>query len=255
FSSNRNDVRGSDHLYAFELPTLKVHIEGWVLDRDEAEIPDAVVRIVGKDGTNQKIIVRKDGTYLVDADRGMDYVMMASARGYLNQKKTISLSNEEKSEVYYVDFSLPSISKPVLIEHIFYDFDKATLRPESQQALDEMIAMLQDNPNITIELSAHTDRKGSEKYNENLSQRRAQSVVDYLIAGGVEADRLTPVGYGMSQPKVVTRKIHEQYTFLPEDQLLDETFVDTLTPEQQDAADQINRRTEFRVLRTTYKLY
>jgi peptidoglycan-associated lipoprotein len=255
FSSNRNDMRGSDHIYSFERPSAKAFVEGWVLDGDDVEIPDAVIRIVGKNGTNEKITARKDGTYLMEAERGMEYVMMASAKGYLNRKKTLTTSDEEKTQVYYVDFSLPSITKPVLIEHIFYDFDRATLRPESKDALDEMIAMLNDNPNVTIELAAHTDRKGTERYNENLSQQRAQSVVDYLIAGGIEAARLTPAGYGKSRPKTVSKKIHEQYDFLPEEQVLDEAFIETLTPEQQAVADQINRRTEFQVLRTTYKLY
>ena len=255
FSSNRNDGRGSDHIYSFEYPTIKIQIEGWVLDRDQIEIPDATIRIVGKDGTNEKIIARKDGTYVTLAKLDMEYVMMASAQGYLNQKQTLTTSNEEKSQIYYVDFSLPSITKPVLIENIFYDFDKATLRPESKDALDELIKMLEDNPNVTIELASHTDRKGSETYNQNLSQRRAQSVVDYLIAGGIEKERLTAVGYGKLKPKTVNKKTHEQYPFLPEEQLLDEEFVQTLTPEQQEITDQINRRTEFQVLRTTYKLY
>ncbi len=255
FSSNRNDGRGSDHIYSFEYPTINIQIEGWVLDKDEAEIADATIRIVGKDGTTEKIIVRKDGTYTAKGKPGMDYVMMASAKGYLNRKQTLSTSNEEKSQVYYVDFSLPSISKPVLIENIFYDFDRATLRPESKEALDDLIKMLEDNPNVTIELASHTDRKGPEAYNQQLSQRRAQSVVDYLIAGGIEKDRLTAVGYGKLKPKTVNKKMHEKYTFLPEEQILDETFIRTLTPEQQETADQINRRTEFQVLRTTYGLY
>ena len=255
FSSNRNDGRGSDHIYSFEYPSVYIQIEGWVLDRDEMEIPDATIRIVGKDGTNEKITVRKDATYLAQAKQGMEYVMMASAPGYLNQKQTLSTSDEEKSEIYYVDFSLPSITKPVLIENIFYDFDRATLRPESKEALDELIKMLEDNPNVTIELAAHTDRKGTEAYNQNLSQRRAQSVVNYLIAGGIEKDRLTAAGYGKQKPKTVNKKMHEQHPFLPEEQVLDETFILTLAPEEQDAADQINRRTEFQVLRTTYRLY
>lgn len=255
FASNRNDGRGSDHIYSFEYPTIKIQIEGWVLDRDQVEIPDATVRLVGKDGTNEKFTARKDGTYVAEAERGMDYVLMASAQGHLNQKQVLSTDNEEKSQVYYVDFSLPSISKPVLIENIFYDFDKATLRPESKEALDEMVKMLNDNPNVTIELAAHTDRKGSEQYNQNLAQRRAQSVVDYLIQAGIEKDRLTPIGYGKERPKVVNKKMHEQYPFLPEEQVLDEDFILTLTPEEQAEADQINRRTEFQVLRTTYNLY
>jgi peptidoglycan-associated lipoprotein len=154
-----------------------------------------------------------------------------------------------------VDFYLPSISKPVLIENIFYDFDKATLRPESKEALDEIITMLEDNPNVTIELSAHTDRKGTEDYNINLSQRRAQSVVDYLIAGGVEKERLMPVGYGKSDPAIVTKNGSGQYAFLPEGQVLDAAFIETLSPEEQDIADQINRRTAFKVLKTNYRLF
>jgi peptidoglycan-associated lipoprotein len=181
--------------------------------------------------------------------------MMASAQGFLNQKQALATPTEEKTQTFYVDFSLASITKPVLIENIFYDFDKATLRDESKESLDEIITMLDDNPNVTIELSAHTDRKGSEKYNENLSQRRAQSVVDYLIKGGIAKDRLTPKGYGKGQPKTITKSLAKKYEFLPEGQILDEEYVLSLTPEQQEIADQINRRTEFKVLRTNYRLF
>ncbi|MDR0412528.1 MAG: OmpA family protein [Dysgonamonadaceae bacterium] len=254
FSSNRNDGRGADHIYSFELPGIYVAVEGWVLNRDEEEIDSATVRIVGKDGANQRIFVRADGTYSMEVVPGTDYVMMASAPGYLNQKQSLSVPNEEKNETYYVDFALPSISKPVLIENIFYDFNKATLRDESKEALEGVVAMLEDNPNVTIELSAHTDRVGSEQYNETLSQRRAQSVVDYLIRGGIAADRLVAKGYGKSVPKTVTKNIAGKYDFLPEGQCLDAAFIETLEPVQQAVADQINRRTEFRVLTTNYRL-
>jgi peptidoglycan-associated lipoprotein len=254
FSSNRNDNRGADHLYSFDLPGIYVSVEGWVLDRDEEEIEGAGVRIVGKDGTNQRMIVRPNGTYFMEVVPGMEYVMMASAPGFLNQKQTLDVPDEGKSETYYVDFYLPSISKPVVIENIFYDFNKATLRPESKEALEEVVTMLEDNPNVTIELSAHTDRVGSDTYNEPLSQRRAQSVVDYLIRGGIAPDRLVAKGYGKSTPKTVTKSIAEKYDFLPEGQLLDDAFIQTLEPVQQAAADQINRRTEFRVLSTNYRL-
>ncbi len=181
--------------------------------------------------------------------------MMASAQGYLNQNFELHTSAEEKNETYIVDFFLSPISKPVVIENIFYDFDKATLRPESKEALDEMIKMLNDNPNVTIELGAHTDRKGSDKYNERLAQRRAQSVVDYLIAAGIDTARLEAKGYGESVPKTVTKKMAQQYEFLHEGDVLTEEFILNLTQEQQEVADQINRRTEFKVLRTNYNLF
>ncbi len=255
FCSNRGDSKGLDHIYAFELPGITVTVEGWVLDRDEEIINGGSVRIVGKDGTNVKHVVKNDGTYTMDVIPGMEYTMMGSAPGHLNEKQSLIVPNEEKSQILYVDFYLPSIAKPVLIENIFYEFNKATLRPESKEGLDKLIAMLNDNPNVTIELSAHADRKGSEEYNQNLSQKRAQSVVDYLIKGGIDKERLTAMGYGKTKPQTVSKKVAEKYDFLPEGQILNEEFITTLTPEQQDIADQINRRTEFMVLSTTYRLY
>ena len=255
FSSNRNDVRGYDHLYSFELPVITIFIEGIVSDVDENPIEDATVRIVGRDGLNEKVLAKKDGKYRVELERDIRYVMMASARGYLNQNFELKTGPEEKNETYIVDFFLSPISKPVVIENIFYDFDKATLRPESKKALDEMIKMLNDNPNVTIELGAHTDRKGSEQYNERLAQRRAQSVVDYLIAGGIAQDRLEAKGYGESVPKTINKKMAKNYDFLNEGDVLTEEFIEKLTPEQQEIADQINRRTEFKVLRTNYNLF
>ena len=255
FSSNRNDARGYDHLYSFELPVITIFIEGIVSDVDENPIEDATVRIVGRDGLNEKVLAKKDGKYRVELERDIRYVMMASARGYLNQNFELKTGPEEKNETYIVDFFLSPISKPVVIENIFYDFDKATLRPESKKALDEMIKMLNDNPNVTIELGAHTDRKGSEQYNERLAQRRAQSVVDYLIAGGIAQDRLEAKGYGESVPKTINKRMAKNYDFLNEGDVLTEEFIERMTPEQQEIADQINRRTEFKVLRTNYNLF
>lgn len=255
FSSNRNDARGYDHLYSFEMPVITIFIEGIVSDVDENPIEDATVRIVGRDGLNEKVLAKKDGKYKVELERDIRYVMMASARGYLNQNFELKTGPEEKNETYIVDFFLSPISKPVVIENIFYDFDKATLRPESKKALDELIKMLNDNPNVTIELGAHTDRKGSDQYNERLAQRRAQSVVDYLIAGGIAKDRLEAKGYGESVPKVINKKMAKNYDFLNEGDVLTEEFIEKLTPEQQETADQINRRTEFKVLRTNYNLF
>ena len=255
FCSNRNDARGYDHIYSFERPTITIFIEGIVNDVDEYPIEDATVRIVGKDGLNVKVPVKKDGTYRVELERDIRYVMMASARGYLNQNYELHTGPEEKNETYIVDFFLSPISKPVVIDNIFYDFDKATLRPESKKALDEMIKMLNDNPNVTIELGAHTDRKGTDQYNERLAQRRAQSVVDYLIAGGIEAARLEAKGYGESVPKTINKKMAKQFDFLKAGDVLTEEFILALPPEQQEIADQINRRTEFKVLRTNYNLF
>lgn len=255
FSSNRGDGNGRDHIYSFELPELKVTISGWVMDKDEEPVPKAVIRIVGDDGSNQKEVARDDGSFSFNLERGVKYVMMAGAKGYLNVKQEFVSDTTEEDADYAVDFILASISKPQVVENIFYDFDKATLRPESKTALDEMAQMLRDNPNVMIEMSSHTDRMGSDEYNMDLSHRRAKSVVDYLIAAGITADRLKYQGYGESRPKTVTKRINREYPQFPEGTVLDEEFVSKLSPEDQEAADQINRRTEFQVMSIDYEMF
>ncbi len=247
FSSNRGDGSGRDHIYSFELPDLKITITGVVVDRDDEPVPNAIIRIVGDDGSNQKEVARDDGSFRFNLQRGVKYVMKAGAKGYLNQKQEFETDTTEADAEYGVDFVLANINKPQVVENIFYDFDKASLRPESKAALDEMVAMLRDNPNVSIEMGSHTDRHGSVTYNEGLSDRRAKSVIDYLSAAGISMARLTWKGYGKSTPKTVTKSINSQYPQFPEGTVLTEEFILTLPPEDQEAADQINRRTEFKV--------
>ena len=115
--------------------------------------------------------------------------------------------------------------------------------------------MLKENPNITIELSAHCDFRGNDEYNERLSQRRSESVVNYLTEQGILPERLTAKGYGEKQPKVVNKKLLEAYPFLHENDTLTESYIMALTPDQQEICHALNRRTEFKVLRTTFGLF
>ena len=255
FCSNRGDSRGYDHIYSFYNPEIVQTVKGWVYEQDGYELPAAQVYMVGNDGTNLKLSVRGDGSFTQEIKAGVDYVFLGTCKGFLNHQEQLRVEPVKKSEEYVLQFPLANISAPVLIENIFYDFDKATLRPKSQTALDELVKLLNENPNITIELSAHTDYKGSDQYNERLSQRRAESVVNYLIANGIAADRLTPKGYGEGKPKRIKRKVAERYLFLKEGDILTEDFIAQLPEEQQEQCNQLNRRTEFIVLRTTYGLF
>lgn len=254
FSSNRGDAKGYDHLYSFERSVYEIFIEGIVSDNDDYSLPDATVRIVGSDGFNAKAFTRQDGAYRFEVKNGISYVMMAGSEGFLNQSFEFKTDTEEKSETYYLDFFLYPTDKPIVLEHVYYDFDKAVLRAESKQALDELVKILLDNPQASIELSAHTDRKGSEKYNANLSQQRAQAVVSYLIKSGIASERLKAKGYGKEKPKRVTAKIAKLYDYLEEGDVLDEAYIESLSPEEQEVADQLNRRTEFQVIDLNFSL-
>ena len=253
FSSNRGDARGYDHIFDFVKPDLQIWISGYVVDKDDEPVPNAVIRIVGDDGSNQKTVAKPDGSFRFDLQRGVKYAMLAGADGYLNARQEFVSDAAEEDAEYNVDFILAAMFKAQIIENIFYDFDKAVLRDESKLALDSMVMLLKDHPNIVIEMASHTDRVGSAKYNQGLSQRRAQSVVDYLIESGIPRERLKPAGYGESRPKTVTKRIHNKYPQFEEGVTLTEEFIKTLSKEDQQAADQINRRTEFEVIDTDYQ--
>ena len=255
FSSNRGQKKGYDQIYSFTLPSMEFLVEGNVYDTNGEHLSEATIRLVGDDGTNVKAQIRRDGTYRLKLQKDTRYVMLATSRGFLNQKQELSTVGMTDSYSYQQNFSLAPISKPVKMSNVFYEFGKWTLTADSEKGLNDLVQLLNDNPNITIELSAHTDMVGNDASNKQLSLRRAQSVVDYLILHGIDSERLTPVGYGEEKPVVVDDALNKQYTFLPKEQVLDEAFITTLPADQQEICNSLNRRTEFRVLKTTYKLY
>lgn len=256
FSSNRASAgRGWDKIYSFSFPEILLSVKGWVYEQDGYELPEAVVYMVGNDGTNMKIGVNLEGSFEQPLAPGGKYLFLATCRGYLNYRAELTVDSlAQKEHQYVLQFPLPSISIPVLVRGVYYEFDKADLTDNSREALDRLVKVLKENPNITIELSAHCDYRGRAEYNERLSQRRAESVVKYLTEHGIEAERLTAKGYGESQPKTVSKKMTEKYPFLHENDVLTEEFILKLNPEQQEVCNSLNRRTEFRVLRTTYGL-
>lgn len=255
-SSNRASAgRGWDKIYNFSFPEILLSVKGWVYEQDGYELPEAVVYMVGNDGTNMKIGVNLEGSFEQPLAPGGKYLFLATCRGYLNYRAELTVDSlAQKEHQYVLQFPLPSISIPVLVRGVYYEFDKADLTDNSREALDRLVKVLKENPNITIELSAHCDYRGRAEYNERLSQRRAESVVKYLTEHGIEAERLTAKGYGESQPKTVSKKMTEKYPFLHENDVLTEEFILKLKPEQQEVCNSLNRRTEFRVLRTTYGL-
>lgn len=255
FSSNRGDKKGFDKIYQFTLPEMEFLAEGLITDEAGNPLSDAQLRIVGSDGTNSKINARRDGTYKVKLKKDVKYVMLVTARGYLNDRTQWNTLNLTDSKTYTMNFALSPISRPVKMENIFYEFGRWELTSASEEELLKLVKLLQDNPNITIELAAHTDMKGTDEFNNELSQKRAQSCCDFLIAHGIEAERLTPVGYGESKPVVADKALNKRYPFIPVDQVLDEAFISTLPEDKQETCHQINRRTEFKVVKTTYKLY
>lgn len=256
FCTNRGDARGWDHIMAFEHPEVLLSVKGWVYEKDGYELPDGLVYIVGSDGTYVKAGVKGDGSFEYEVKPEVNYVFLGTCKGYLNHKEELYVDTSSVSRQYTLQFPLASIDNPVLIRNVFYEFDSAELTESSTMALDSLVDLLNENPSVTIELAAHCDYRGKDEYNERLSQRRAESVVNYLVDHGIDRERLTPVGYGEKRPKVVSKRIAATYDFLAEGDTLTEAYILALdTEEKQEICNALCRRTEFKVLRTTYKLF
>jgi len=254
FTSTRKG-RGNDDLFGFELPPLKFAVTGLVKDeKTGAAIPASTVQLIASDGSNLQSETGTSGDFRFSLKAGVDYIFLASKKGYLNGKEKETTKGQEKSREFMVTIVLTAIDKPIELPNILYDFGKWDLRPESMVSLDKLVETLSDNPNITIELMSHTDSRDTEAYNQDLSQKRAQVVVQYLIDKGIETERLSARGYGESTPRIVDAAIIAQNPFLKTGSILSEQYINSLSGEEQkEIAHQINRRTEFRVLRTDYE--
>jgi peptidoglycan-associated lipoprotein len=253
FSSTRKG-KNNDELYSFEMPPLKFNVTGLVKDEKTGlAIPGSLVQLIASDGTNLQSETGTGGDFKFVLKPAVDYIFLASKKGYLKGNEKETTKGQEKSRDFMVTILLTAIDKPIELPNIFYDFGKWDLRPESMVSLDKLIETLNYNSNVTIELMSHTDSRDTEEYNLILSQKRAQSVVDYLVSKGIEIERLTAKGYGESRPKVVDTEIAGQFPFLKVGSTLNDQLINSLAnDEQREIAHQINRRTEFQVLRTDY---
>lgn len=254
FSSARKG-KGDDDLFTFEMPPLLFTITGLVKDEKTGlPVQDATIQLIASDGANMQAATGAAGDFKFNLRPEVDYIFLASKKGFLNGKEKETTRGQDKSRDFMATIQLTPIDRPIELPNIFYDFGKWDLRPESMVSLDKLVETLNDNPNVTIELMSHTDSRDTEQFNLELSQKRAQSVVDYLIGRGIAGNRLTARGYGEASPKAVDADILQNAPFLRSGVTLTEQYINSLaSDEQKEIAHQINRRTEFRVLRTDYE--
>lgn len=244
----------SDNIYSFCFIPQQLQVR--MLARNViTELPIAKVQVTVTSDNGDVVYLETDSAGMafmpVVSDR--EYVFVTENSAFLKGKGTVSTYREKSDRLYELAVDMQPIEKPIVIPNIYFDVAKWDLRPEAKENLNELLVILKDNPNIAIELSAHTDMVGNDKANMVLSENRAQSVVDYLIEKGVYWDRLEAKGYGETQPRQINEKDAKAYSFLKVGDVLNERFVNRLRGAQREDALQLNRRIEFKVLRTNYK--
>ncbi len=248
-ASNRNMKTGDDIFHFWQRPT-KILLVGTVIN-DKTRIPVEYVNVnlQGSDGTNLKVKTNYDGQFKIHLRENTDYFIITEKEGYLRGKTSISTKGIKNDTTLTLQIYIKQMNQIVKIPNIRYNYNDTTLRPESKVALDQLIELLKLNPEIKIEIMAHTDYRGTDEYNKRLSQGRANSVVDYLIKHGIKKDRLVAKGYGETKPFVVDKETAEKYPFLKEGQVLTQQFIESLpNKEEQEICNELNRRTEFRVI-------
>ncbi len=253
FSSNRKGSMGDD-LYSFELPPKVFKVEGQILNAESnSNEPNAFIRVIGTDGTNLK--VRSiDGQFQYKMNPETEYIFAAFKDGFLNAKSLIDTKNLADSKTFQIKLTITPTDIPINVDNVNYEFGKFELLEGSRTALDSLVQLLTINPTTVIEIMSHTDFVGSDQFNSTLSQKRAQSVVDYLIEKGINPKRLVAKGYGETWPKTINKTLAKKYPAFKRGDELTEEYINNLpTVEIQETAKAINRRTEFRVLNTEFR--
>lgn len=256
FSSNRELCMDCDstyglcsscyHIYSMTLPDLKFSISGYVYDVNTNEIiPGAKIEFKDASYNWDHFAIQADsnGYYEHTLVPDLELFMRASMKDYFADKAIVMTLGETESKTYTQDFYLEQIPQgEITIEGIEYDFDSANLRPESKLILDNLIDFLELNHNISIEIRSHTDQRGNDEYNLKLSDRRAQSVVDYLIEHGIDEKRLIAKGYGETEPAEVPDSEGNLVS------LTAEYIANLPDRDSKEEAHQRNRRTAFKVI-------
>ncbi len=230
-ASNRPQGMGSDDIYSFTAQMiLYFKLEGTVYDKKTNQpIAGAIVTLDKKNGNSLTAQTNSLGTFKFDLDQAADYNLKGEKTNYSSDAVSLTTMNLNSSLTLHKDLFLETIvlNKPITIENIYYDFDKSNIRPDAARELDKLVSTMKTNQTIWIELSSYTDSRGRDEYNQWLSQKRANSAVSYIISSGIDKSRITGRGYG--ETKLLNRCANGVKC--------------------SDAMHQLNRRTEFKVVK------
>ncbi len=258
FTSNRGP-RGIYDIYSFYQAPVEFLISGTVLDDStRTSVADANVQLVGSDGSLIQKETDEEGKFLFDetmVKENTSYEILVTKSGYFSGRATESTKGLERSREFEVEIGIAPIPVTAIeLPEILYEFDSWELQTQFKDSLNGLVQTLEDNPHIVIELASHTDSRGTHEYNDTLSLRRAEAVVDYLIEQDIEAERIEAAGYGKREPRVLERDVERNGYLFEEGTELTEAYIDGLESEEmQEVAHEMNRRTEFRVLREDYE--
>lgn len=258
FSSNRAGGKGNEDIYSFSLPPIEFNIKGFIIDDYSLQpIKDLEVKLKDNLGNVNTAKSNASGQFNFSSTslkKGKAYEILLEKENYFSQKLEVSTKGLEHSKTFELSVKLMRIpEKPILLPEILFDLAKWDLKPKYEDSLRGLISTLDANPGLIIELGAHTDSQGNAEQNDILSQKRAESVVEYLIARGIDPGRLVAKGYGERAPRTIEKALTKNNLTIAEGTQLTELFIDKLPENQKQSAHELNRRIEFKILSRNYK--
>ncbi len=248
FSSSRDNARGTDNIYTFSFPVIQPVLSGIIDVGNNQPVPEnTIAKVVGTDGTNMHINIEATGSFNILLKPDVEYVILVAAPGYFNQREKVTTLGLTQSKQFNLNIKLNSSKRPLIFDNLLFASGQWDLTPSARQELTKVVSLLNENPNIKLNIVSHTDASGDETQNIVLSQKRAEAVVKYLISQGIATERLSALGVGGSQPITVTAAIAGKHPFLHEKELLTELFIQRLNRRDQETARKFNNRVEFNV--------
>lgn len=257
-SSSRPGTRGGADIYSFILPPLEYTITGIVTDDYTFQAVDGLdVLLLGSDGSEKKVKTIEDGTFTFNNKQVLpdtEYELVFEREGYFRlvlKETTVGLDHSKDIQMEVELQRIPE--EPILLPEILFDLAKWDLKPMFEDSLQGLIETMDANPHVIVELGAHTDNRGNDEANDILSQKRAESVVNYLILRGIDPGRLFAKGYGEREPRRLTTDVKKNGITFPEGVILTEVYIDSLPNSQQETAHSLNRRIEFKIVGKDYQ--
>ena len=258
FISNRDAKNGlDDDIYYFIEPPVLFTLSGTIKNQNSLQfVEGADINVTASNGSKFTTKTSASGNFMFTNSQikaNETYILTINKKNYFAFTDTISTVGFETSQDFVKDYQITTIpDNPVVLPDILYDLARWELRPQFEDSLRGLIEMLQINPNITIELGSHTDSRDSHESNDVLSQKRAQSVCDYLVIRGIDPYRLRAKGYGERVPRTLQKEYRYNGFVIPSGTKLTEEYINKLPKEVQEYAHQLNRRTEFKVISKDY---
>ena len=250
FTSSRNNTRGVDNIYYFELPTVQVILSGLIeAGTDTPAPPNTIARIVGTNGTNQRLDIESSGTFNIMLETDVEYLVFVTAPGYFNSKNKINTKGIRESKYFNLVINMQSVERPLIFDNLIFETGKWELSRNTKAELDKVAVMLIDNPFVKVDIVSHTDASGKELESAELSRKRADAVKQYLITKEVAAERMSAIGLGSEQPLKADRILANKHNFLKYGDILSEDFIKKLSRKDQTIARNLNNRVEFAIRR------